>query len=493
MTTSTKNQDPITVTGGPPRARLGAWAQYGLLAGPLLSMLDASIVNVAVAPIARQLHAPLTQVGWAVSGYLLALGVGLTATSWLARRFGTLPVYTASVLGFTLASAGCAAAPDVRLLIAARLGQGLAGAPLVPLAMSMLLGGGRGARIVSPVAGMLLFLAPALGPTAGGGLIAAFGWRSVFLINVPVGLAAAIAARHIHPQRAPGRAPTAPLDAAGLVLLAAGLTGVLLGASQGSATGWARPASWAPLAAGALLLAGYAARAARHPHPVLDLALLRRRTPALGMALCAFASVVTFAAVFILPVFTQAVQGHSAAATGLALLPQGIITGLGTVAGQRLLTRLSIRATVTAGFTVLTAASLGLLAITAATPLAVTAAILAGRAAAIGLVITPLLDAITGTLHLAELADANTVFNICQRIAGALGIGLITALFTASAQAHGPVAALHTTGLLLTGIAAIAAGAATLLPGRDTRPSRGSSPPRRPGGRFGPPDTEGSR
>jgi EmrB/QacA subfamily drug resistance transporter len=434
-------------------------------------MLDASIVTVAVAPIARQLHAPLTQVGWAVSGYLLALGVGLAATSWLARRFGTLPVYTVSVAAFTAASACCAAAPDVRLLIAARLAQGLAGAPLVPLAMSMLAGGKGGARTVSPVAGMLLFLAPALGPTAGGGLIAAFGWRSVFLVNVPAGLATVIAARHIPPQRAPGRAPAAPLDAAGLVLLAAGLTGVLLGASQGGATGWARPASWAPLAAGALLLAGYTVRAVRHPHPVLGLALLRRGTPALGLLLCAAASVVTFAAVFVLPVFAQAVQGHSAAATGLALLPQGIITGLGTVAGQRLLTRLSVRATVTAGFTVLTAASLGLLAITATTPLAVTAAILAGRAAAIGLVITPLLDAITGTLHPAELADASTVFNICQRIAGALGIGLITALYAASAHAHGPVPALHATSLLLTGIAAVAACAATLLPGRRTSPA----------------------
>src|SRR5215472_5448992 len=276
----------VTVTGGPPRARLGAWAQYGLLAGPLLSMLDASIVSVAVAPIARQLHAPLSQVGWAVSGYLLALGVGLAATSWLARRFGTLHVYTASVIGFTTASACCAAAPDARLLIAARLAQGLAGAPLVPLAMSMLLGGSGGARRISPVAGMLLFLAPALGPTAGGGLIAAFGWRSIFLVNVPVGVAAAIAARHIPPQRAPGRAATAPLDAAGLVLLAAGLTGVLAGASQGGSAGWASPGSWAPLAAGALLLADYAARAARHPHPILDLAVLRRRTPALGMLLC---------------------------------------------------------------------------------------------------------------------------------------------------------------------------------------------------------------
>ena len=178
MTATTKTPGTITAAASPPRARLGALAQYGLLAGPLLSMLDASIVTVAVAPIARQLHAPLTQVGWAVSGYLLALGVGLAATSWLARRFGTLPVYTASVIGFTAASACCAAAPDARLLIAARLAQGLAGAPLVPLAMSMLLGGAGGARTVSPVAGLLLFLAPALGPTAGGGLIAAFGRRA---------------------------------------------------------------------------------------------------------------------------------------------------------------------------------------------------------------------------------------------------------------------------------------------------------------------------
>jgi predicted MFS family arabinose efflux permease len=336
--------------------------------------------------------------------------------------------------------------------------------------MSMLLGGKGGARTVSPVAGMLLFLAPALGPTAGGGLIAAFGWRSIFLVNVPIGLAAAIAARHIPAHRAPGRAPAAPLDAAGLVLLAAGLTGVLLGASQGGSAGWARPATWVPLAIGSLLLAGYAARATRHPHPVLDLALLRRRTPALGMLLCAAASVVAFAAVFVLPVFTEAVQGHSAAATGLALLPQGIITGLGTVLGQKLLSRVSVRATVVAGFTILAAASLGVLAITATTPLPVTAVILAGRAAAIGLVITPLLDAITSALHPAQLADASTVFNICQRIAGALGIGLIAALFTAWARTHGPVPALHATGLVLTAIAALAAGAAALLPGRPFSP-----------------------
>ena len=92
--------------------RLGPFVQYALLAGPLLSMLDSSIVNVAVEPIARELHASLTTVQWTVSGYLLALGAGLAGTAYLARRFGTRPVYRVSVIAFTLASALCALAPD---------------------------------------------------------------------------------------------------------------------------------------------------------------------------------------------------------------------------------------------------------------------------------------------------------------------------------------------------------------------------------------------
>lgn len=381
------------------------------------------------------------------------------------------------MIGFTLASAGCAAAPTIAALIAARVLQGLLGAPLVPLAMSMLLGGRGNARSVSPAAGMLLFLAPALGPTLGGALITLGGWRTVFLINVPVGLVAVLAARHIPAHRAPGPAPTAPFDVRGLVLLAAGLTGVLLGASQEGTSGWSSPLSWAPLIGGVLLLAGYTRWAFHVPHPILDLSLLRRRIPTLALLLCALASVVTFAAVFLLPVFVQSVQRHSAAAAGLALLPQGIITGLGTVLGRNLLTRISMRTTVVAGFAILTVASLGLLAIDARTSLAVTAAILTGRAAAIGLVITPLLYAVTSTLDTAQLADANSLFNIWQRIAGSLGIGLIAALFTTQTHIHGPVPALHTTALLLTAIAAAAALAATFLPNRraDTDPATGQS------------------
>lgn len=280
----------MTATGDDPAPgpdRLGVIAQYGLLAGPLLTMLDSSIVNVAVAPIAGELHTGLATVGWTVSGYLLALGVGLAGASFLARRLGTRAVYVVSLIGFTLASAGCAGAPTIELLITARVLQGLLGAPLVPLAMSMLLGGRGSARSISPAAGVMLFLAPALGPTLGGGLIALGGWRTVFLVNIPVGLVAVLAARRIPTHLAPGRAPTAPFDLRGLVLLAAGLTGVLFGASRGGTSGWASPMSWAMLAGGVLLLAGYTTWAFHCPHPILDLALLRRRIPTLALLLCA--------------------------------------------------------------------------------------------------------------------------------------------------------------------------------------------------------------
>jgi EmrB/QacA subfamily drug resistance transporter len=443
--------------------------QYALLAGPLLSMLDSSIVNVAIEPIARELHAGLTTVQWTVSGYLLALGAGLAGTAYLARRFGTLPVYRASIAAFTAASALCALAPDAPVLVAARILQGLVAAPMVPLAMSMLLGrgaagGGGGARSISPLAGIMLFLGPALGPTVGGALIGTVGWRGIFLVNIPAGALAAVAVRFVPAALAPGRQPEAKFDLTGLVLLAAGLTGLLLGASQGASAGWRSDSAWVPLAAGAAAIGCYVGWAAHRDQPALDLSLARQRGPLLAMALCALASVLTWAAVFLLPVFAQSVQGRSALAAGLAMAPQGLITGLSTALAPRLLTRLTVRVTVLAGFAILALASLGLLLIGAATPLWLIAVILACRSVSVGLVINPLLQALLQPLAASQLGDASTLFNTWQRVAGSFGIGLIAALYATQAREHGPVAALHAAGLVLTGIALAGALAAVALP-----------------------------
>src|SRR5690349_12641330 len=212
---------------------LPAAVRLSFLAGPMLSMIDSSMVNVAVPGIAGGLHASLGTAAWAVSGYLLGLACGLAATPWLARRYGTLPAYGAALLAFTLASAACALVPSVALLIAARVVQGLAGAPMVPLAMSLILDPARSGdrtRGMPASAGVVLFAAPALGPAVGGLLISAFGWRSVFLVNVPIGLLAlggVRAARRAMPAisgaSAEGRDRAARLDVPGLLLLAAGL------------------------------------------------------------------------------------------------------------------------------------------------------------------------------------------------------------------------------------------------------------------------------
>src|SRR5215831_14067213 len=220
---------PTSTPGTSPR--LPTVLRLCFLAGPMLSMIDSSVVNVAVPVIVRGLHTSLNSAAWAVSGYLLGLACGLAATPWLARRFGTLRAYGVALLAFTVASAGCALVPTVGLLIAARVVQGLAGAPMVPLAMSLILdpsrSGDRG-RGMPASAGIVLFAAPALGPAVGGLLISAFGWRSVFLVNVPVGLLALAGVRAGAGRALPaGGGPDQPdrgarLDAVGLILLAAG-------------------------------------------------------------------------------------------------------------------------------------------------------------------------------------------------------------------------------------------------------------------------------
>jgi predicted MFS family arabinose efflux permease len=214
-----------------------------------------------------------------------------------------------------------------------------------------------------------------------------------------------------------------------------------------------------------VLLAGYAAYAILfRDQPALDLSLARQKVPALSMALCALASVVTWGAVFLLPVFIQSVQGRSALEAGLALLPQGLITGLSTALAPRLLTRLTMRVTVLAGFAVLAVASLGLLLVTETTPLWLIVLILACRSVSIGLVINPLLQALTEPLRPGQLGDANTLFNTWQRIAGSFGIGLLAALYAGQSRTHGPVPALHLTGAVLALIAAAGALAALALP-----------------------------
>lgn len=433
---------------------LGAVARYGLLIGPLLSMIDSSIVNVAVPDIATELETPLNHVQWVVSGYLLALGVALAVTAYAAKRFGTMRVYTISMILFVLASAACAFAPNIDSLIAFRALQGFVGAPLVPLALSILLGkDGIGGGKIPISAALTLFLAPALGPTLGGLLIGAGGWRWIFLVNVPVGAIGLLLLLRVPKNLGAPAQESTRFDPLGFTLLAVGLTGALFGATEGSSDGWDRPISYLPLSIGFVLLTLYTFWALHRPNPAVNVQMLRHRNSAIALLLQVLCSVVAFGTIFLLPVFTQSVQGYSAMATGLALLPQGIIMGVGTYVGQKLSGRIPLKVLVITGFVILAVSSIFLLFLEQDTPLWITALILSGRAIAIGFVTTPLLVAMLAPLAEDELADGNTLFNITQRLGGSIGVSILGSLVAGGVTLIATIDAFHFVGAILTGTA----------------------------------------
>ena len=466
-------------------ARLRPMLQLCFLAGPMLSMIDSSVVNVAVPVIVRGLHTSLGSAAWAISGYLLGLACGLAATPWLARRFGTLRAYGAALFAFTVASAGCALVPTVGLLIVARVVQGLVGAPMVPLAMSLILDPSRSrdrARGMSASAGLVLFAAPALGPAVGGLLISAFGWRSVFLVNVPVGVLALAGVRAARRTRSAGGGPDHPdrgarLDVPGLILLAAGLGLATYGASKGPELGWLSAGSAPAWASGLALMACYvlrerrAGRGHRAP-PAVNLVLLRSLARALTLALACVASVVLFAVLFLAPVFLQQIQHHDTTVTGLVLLPQGVVMGLAAWLGNVLVERGKTRpavitASVSGGLALLVASTLGMLLLTASTPLWVTTTLLCGRGVALGLTVQPLVMALFDGLGPRLMADANTLFSMAERLSGSFGIALLATLYASRAAATGsPVTALHDCVLVLAVAAAVGAVAAACQHGR---------------------------
>jgi EmrB/QacA subfamily drug resistance transporter len=407
----------------------------GLLAGPFLTMVDSSVVNVAVPDIARSLDSGLATVQWTVSGYLLAIAAGLAASAWLTRRFGSRTVYVTCLAAFTAASALCALAPSIQPLIAFRALQGLAGAPLTPIAMSMMIGGsGNAAREVkgsAAAASILLFLAPAVGPTLGGILIQSFGWPSIFFVNLPFGIVGVVGALRIGDRFNLPPDRTARFDPVGMTLLAFGAVLALYGAGQGASHRWTDRGVWPFWSFGLLLLAAYVAWAWRRAHPAVDLSSLRERQGALTMALATLVSVVSFAALFLVPVLMQSIQGFSAFQAGLALLPQGVVMGLGSIIGALVMKSGQLRRSVAAGSLVLVATTAAMLLIDLRTPGWETALILCGRGLAFGLITQPLLVGMMGGLSRSESADASTLFNVIQRLGGSFGVGLLASLFAA--------------------------------------------------------------
>ncbi|MFC5753272.1 MFS transporter [Actinomadura rugatobispora] len=447
----------------------------GLACGPFISMIDSNAVNVAIPGIVREMDSTVSTVGWIVGAYLLGIGAFLPATAWLADRFGNRRVYMVALAAFGAASAACAFAPTIEALIALRAAQGVASAPMIPLALALLFAGGSaggsggsggGERARPPMAaGLCFFLAPALGPSAGGILVEAASWRWIFLVNVPLVIAGLLSCLKLPRDRPVPRADRRPLDTVGMLLLAAGATGVVLSSSIIPTD--AR-LGWAVALVGVDLLAAYIWWQLPLRRPALSLGLVKSLAGAIPVAVSVVASLVLFAVLFLIPIFMMEVQGRSAIATGLVLLPQGIVMGLCTGLGEKLVGSLGFRATVGGGMLVLAATSALLLLVTPGTPAWTIALLLAGRGIALGLTLQPIIMGTLGRLPRTEVADVSTLFNVVQRLGGSLGVAGFAAFYQFRSSSEGAATAVpfHETVWLMTGLALVGALLAMFLPGR---------------------------
>ncbi|GFE18496.1 MFS transporter [Streptomyces glebosus] len=289
-------------------------------------VMDISIVNVALPSMGRDLHASESGRQWAVDAYTLVLAAFLVLAGATADRVGRRRVFQAGLAAFGLGSVLCGLAPDIGWLIAARALQAVGGTMLNPVAMAIVAntftGAAERARAIGVFASMS-GLALALGPILGGGLVDAFGWRSVFWINVPiVAVAIVCAALFVPESRAEG---ARRFDPVGQVLMVLVLGSVVYAIIESGALGWTSPVILGLLAVAAFGVAGLLGYEPRRADPLLELRLFRSVPFSSAIVMALFGLCGFGAFLFVTTQYLQDVRGLSPVAAGLCLLPVGLL------------------------------------------------------------------------------------------------------------------------------------------------------------------------
>ncbi|HEY7257044.1 MAG TPA: DHA2 family efflux MFS transporter permease subunit [Solirubrobacterales bacterium] len=295
-----------------------------VLLGAIMSILDTTVINVAIDRLAIEFDASLTTIQWVVTGYTLALAAVIPLTGWAADRFGTKRLYLGSLALFMLGSALGAVAWSAGSLIAFRILQGFGGGMIMPIVMTILTrkaGPERMGRVMG-LLGMPMLAAPILGPILGGWLVDDVSWRWIFLINVPIGVIAIALAAKVLERDEPQ--PAHRLDWLGMALLSPGLTALIFGLAESSDGGFGATRSWLPILAGAALIAGFLRHSWGAREPLIDVRTFIRTAagPAAG-TLMLFA-IAFFGSLLLIPLYYQTVRGASALEAGLLMAPLGL-------------------------------------------------------------------------------------------------------------------------------------------------------------------------
>lgn len=406
----------------------------------VMEVLDTSVANVALPHIAGNLSATTDEATWVLTSYLISNAIILPATSWITKFVGRKRFLIISIGVFTLASALCGAAPNLTILIIARILQGIGGGALQPIAQAVLLESfppaKRGAAMA--VYGMGVVVAPIIGPTLGGWVTDNYSWRWIFYINLPVGLLAAFMANtfvedppYIQNQK-PGR-----IDYIGFGLMALGLSALELTLDLGQQRDWfSSPVIIFTTISSVVCLLVFVAWELYVEEPIVNLRVFLNRNFAVGTALIASVGVVLYGSTVLIPLFLQTLLGYSATESGWAISPRGIGSVVSMIIVGRLIGKVDSRYLIMFGFTVLglstyvfTGINLEIAQTNIIYPIIVSGF-------ALGFVFVPLTTLTMGTLSNDEIGNASGIYNLMRNTGGSFGIAAITTFLSRGSQQH---------------------------------------------------------
>ncbi|MHB8490763.1 MAG: DHA2 family efflux MFS transporter permease subunit [Solirubrobacteraceae bacterium] len=439
-----------------------------LILGMVMSILDTTIVNVALNTLGRDLHSPISQVQWVVTGYLLSLAAVIPLTGWAARRYGARRVYLTSLVLFTAGSAACGFSSSLVPLVVFRLLQGVGGGMLMPVVMIMMaeIAGPRRMGKVMSIIAMPMMLAPIFGPVIGGIMLENLHWSWIFFVNVPVGLLAFALAWRVVPRFDSGQ--SGPLDLVGVALLPTGAAAIVFGLSElGSGAAMGSLEVLLPVIAGVALVAAFCRHALRVPEPLLDIRMYANRVYAGASFVTFVIGAALFGAMILVPLYYQVVRHESVIDTGLLNGPQGLGALVAMPFANRLTERFGGGRVTITGVVVLCASTLPFAFIGAGTSIVLLSLTLVLRGMSIGLCFMPAMTAAYASMRPDQVSHATPQLNMLQRLGGALGTAILAVVLQRSSQgAHTPATVAHgfdTAYWWALGIAAVSLAPALLL------------------------------
>lgn len=408
--------------------------------GAFMSILDQTIVNIAIPRLQNAFGADLNTVQWVLTAYILTQGVVTPTTAFFADRLGTKRFYLIALAVFTIGSALCGLAWSLPILIVFRIFQGIGGAFLFPLSITLLYNEfpleQRG--LASGIFGIAALLAPAVGPTLGGYFVTYADWPLIFYVNVPIGIAGfilgVILLREI---RSEGHIR---FDIPGFLLAAVGLTLVLYALSDASTDGWTSTKVLGFLIGGVVVLAGFIAVelsiANRGGQPLVNLKLFANGpylTSNIANILITFAF---FGGIFLFPIYLQNLRGLNAFQAGLLLLPQAFASIVTALIGGRIVDRFGVRIVVIPGLLLLAFATWQFTTLSLYTPYWWLQIMFVLRGLALGVIIQPLSVSALAEIRPRLFAQASSLYTVLRFVSTSLGIAVLATLVQTQAKVH---------------------------------------------------------